>query len=116
MDKKKQASWIEEKLKKVAEARKNALAQKGYGELMVFPVGESYIEIDMSQPPREAQTDNGIRDVLKLVTPANTDFMLNPTTKFAGMIYNALAEGKTKFTIVRTGEKKETRYAIKKAE
>jgi hypothetical protein len=114
--KEKSQTWVQKRVNQLKEARKQALKAKGYEELFVFPQGETTIQVCTDNAPREQKTVNGMRDILRIMVGEKLyDWMVNPASKIYLQVLEEINAGKSCFIIVRTGEKKETRYSIKKS-
>lgn len=114
--KEKTQTWVQKRVETLKEARKTALKAKGFEDLFVFPQGETQIEVCTDKPAREQTTVNGMRDILRIMVGEKVyDWMVNPASKIYLQVLEEINAGKSCFIIVRTGEKKETRYSIKKA-
>jgi hypothetical protein len=115
MGKEKATNWINKRLDEANMRRKEALDKKGFKEFFTCPVGETTLEIKAEVEPREKDGDYGTQAIFRIVVDkTEKDFSVGLKSPLYRVILEALSKGKSKFTIVRTGEKKETRYTVKK--
>jgi len=110
--------WVKEALKTAkeeSEARRTS--SEDYKELLILPQGETTVEIDTDIEPRRSETQYGDRYVLHIKSlngkAVDMDFMVNPKSPLWLAILERVADDKPEMTIIRVGEKRETRYSIK---
>jgi hypothetical protein len=116
MGKKKAQNWIEERKAKADAERKAQLKEKGFAEFFKLPVGETTIEVMTDIEPREREGNFGTQCIFRIKVGKDTnDLSVALRSPLYRFLLDNLSKGKTKFTIVRTGEGKSTKYDIKKA-
>lgn len=111
--------WVKEAKEKADKEREIFMKeQEGYEELWTAPQGESNITIDTTKEPRIAETQYGDRQVLRIQiledkTLVEKDWMINPKSPLWAEVLDRLAEDKPCMTLIRVGERKQTRYTLK---
>lgn len=79
--------------------------------------GENVIKIDLSQLPIEDKGKYGKKFVYQTMIEKNgRKLLLSASVTLDSMIIKALSKGINPFTLIKVGEGKETRYAIKELE
>lgn len=79
--------------------------------------GENIIKIDLSTLPIETTGKFGKKFVYQTLTEKNgKKLLLSASKTLDALIIKALSDGHNPFTLVKVGEGKETRYAIKELE
>jgi hypothetical protein len=116
MGKAKATAWIEQRLNVANEERKRQLKEKGFAEFWKAQVGESQIEVVMDSPARERDGNFGRQAIFRIkIEDKEYDFSVNMKSPLYRSILEMLVLDKPHFTLVRSGQGKDTRYDIKGA-
>jgi hypothetical protein len=79
--------------------------------------GENIIKINLSQLPIDVKGKYGMKHVYETMTEKNgVKLLLSASDALDALIIKALSHGLNPFTLIKVGEGKETRYAIKELE
>jgi hypothetical protein len=79
--------------------------------------GENIIKIDLTQLPIEANGKYGKKYVYQTMTEKNgRKLLLSASTTLDSLIIKCLTNGINPFTLIKVGEGKDTRYAVKELE
>lgn len=101
--------------------KRNEQIQKNKEEnskYLQLKTGENIIKIDLSQLPIEDKTGQyGTKMVYQTLTEKNgRKLLLSASPTLDALIIKCLCKGLNPFTLVKTGEGKNTRYAVKELE
>lgn len=105
--------WAKATGKSLDEIRQEQLEELGYKTLWKPPVGSSTVEIDVNEEPRDIKSQYGASTVFRIKVGGKVlDWAVNHRSPVLREIVNNIAEGHTKFEIVRTGKGQSTRYTV----
>ena len=103
--------WAQEEAKRLSDERSQKMKEKGYNEFYVWRKGENKFEIDITKPKREIEGTYG-KQVIFVAKSGDIiyDLAVNVRSPVYRIIVKGLAEGKTSFNILKSGEGKDVRY------
>jgi len=103
--------WATEESKRLDDERAQKMKDRGYREFYSWKKGENRFRIITAEPRREIEGKYGKQMIFAATTGKEPiDLAVNVRSPVYRMIVNGLAEGKSEFNILKSGDGKETRY------
>jgi len=108
--------WAQEEAKRLTQERAQKMKEKGYREFYNWRKGENRFEIVLSEATREIDGTYGKQKVFAAKSDGVIyDLAVNVKSPAYRIIVNGIAEGKSNYNILKSGEGKETKYELLEA-
>lgn len=105
------ADWLKQRTEQIAQQKEQN------SKFVSLKNGENKIGIDLNNLPEPQNTKFGVRMVYTTTTKkGEKSLLLSASIVLDSLIVKALSAGINPFTLIKVGEGKETRYAIKELE
>jgi len=106
-------SWAQDEVKKLDQERADKRKEKGYREFYNWRKGENKFQIIVSEPMREIDGKFGKQKIFAAKAGEETvDLAINVKSPVYRIVLRGVAEGKTKFNILKSGDGKDTKYEL----
>ena len=108
-------TWVDDEAKRLDTERKKRRDELGMKAFYKFEQGENPLEFNASVPPKPLEGGKYGDQVALEVKVNGVEYIVatKPTGVLYELIINQLKKGKTKMTIIRMGESKNTRWSVK---
>jgi hypothetical protein len=108
--------WAKSESERLDQERQQRMKDKGYRDFFNWKKGENRFEIVLHEPTREIEGKYGKQIIFAAKSEGMIyDLAINVKSPAYRIVVNGLAESKTKFNILKSGEGKETKYELLEA-
>ena len=109
-------SWAQKEIERLDQERAQKRKEKGYRDFYNWRKGENHFQVILSEPTREIDGKYGKLKIFAAKAGDGIfDLAVNVNSQAYRIVVDGLANGKTRFNILKSGEGKETRYELLEA-